>query len=324
LTILTQCTQDIDLDFPNAPEQLVLNGILCPDSLIRIHLTKSLPVVDSGDVFPAVEEATVLLYEDDIFLDYLTFDEDAYVINYYPVPGRRYTVEVQANGYPALTASDTMPQAVSAAACYKQQDWYDYNTMAVQTTINDKQEEKNRYWLGLLIDQYELIDFDLWVECRRSNDYDYDKCPRYDSSTVITTKPGHMVSYSVLPDIFNSIVDNTSGGVREYNDYIRIDDASVDGTTFALEFTGSDPLYTYQELLELDSNQSMTLQLVNASQAYDRYLKSSIIYYYNNEFFDEPNPFAEPVKIYSNVENGAGIFAAYNSTTLTVSDFPCP
>ena len=113
--------------------------------MVRIYLTKSWSVAESDSEFLVVEGATVSLYEDDIFLDYLTFDEDAYVIDYYPVSG----VEVQASGYPTVTASDTMPQAVSAAACYKQQDWYDYNTMSVQTTITDRNEEKNRYWLGL-------------------------------------------------------------------------------------------------------------------------------------------------------------------------------
>ena len=322
-TFSIQCTQDTELTFPNAPEQLVLNGILHPDSVMRVYLTKSLPVVDSGNVFSTIEDATVSLYEDDVFLDYLTLDGNSYVMDYYPVAGRRYTVEVQARGYPIVMASDTIPQPASTAACYKQQDWYIYNPLAIQTTISDRVSEQNRYWLSLLIDQYELIDFDMWVKCRQNNNYDNNKCPRYDSSSVITTRLGHMVSYSVLPDIFNSIVDNTSGGVREYNDYIRIDDASINGTAFALEFTGSDPLYDYQELLELDSNQSLTLQVVSASQAYDRYLKSSIIYYYNNEFFDEPNPFAEPVKIYSNVQNGTGIFAAYNSVNIEIKDHPC-
>ena len=321
LVLSTQCTQDTDLAFPNTPDQLVLNGILHPDSVVRVHLTKSLPVDDSNSAFPVVEGATVTLYENDIFVDFLVFNTDSYVIDYYPVAGRCYTVKVQADGYPTVTASDVVPQAVSAVACYKQQDWYVYNSMAVQITIDDKKEEENRYWLSLLIDQYERIDSDLWDECRRSNSFD--ECPRYDSSTVITTRPSYMVSYSVLPDIFNSIVDNTSGGVREYQDYIRIGDESINGTTFSLELTAGDPLYTYQEMLELDSNQSLSIHLINASQAYDQYLKSSLIYYYNNEFFDEPNPFAEPVKIYSNVENGTGIFAAYNSVSIEIEYYPC-
>lgn len=319
--LLSQCTQDTDLAFPNAPNQLVLNSILHPDSVIKVYLTRSASIADSANQFSAMEGATVLLYENDTLVDRLAFEDGSYQINYYPTAGRRYTVEVKAEGYPTVTASDVVPQAVDVTACYKPQDWYVYNTMAVQATINDRGTEENYYWLSLSIDQYERIDFDLWVECRRSNDFD--ECPRYDSSTVITTKSSHMVSYSTLPDEFNSIVDNTSGGVREYQDYIRIGDESIDGTTFTLELTGGGPLYRYQELMELDSNQSLSLQLVSASQTYDRYLKSSLIYYYNNEFFDEPNPFAEPVKIYSNVENGTGIFAAFNSVSIEIGDYLC-
>ena len=321
MILLGQCTQDTDLTFPNASNQLVLNGILHPDSVVRVYLTKSLPISDNDSAFSVIAGAIVLLYEDDAFVNYLTFEKNSYQMNYYPVPGRRYTVEVKADGYPTVKASDVMPQTTEATACYRQQNWYAYNNMAIQATISDRKEENNRYWISLSIDQYEQIGVDAYRECRDSEGFG--KCSFYDSSNVLTNKIDYIVSYSVLPDEFNSIIDNTSGGVREYQYYVRISDESIDGTTFSLELSAGDPLYNYPEIVELDSNQSVVLQLVSASQTYDRYLKSSLIYYYNNQFFDEPNPFAEPVKIYSNVENGTGIFAAYNSVSLKIGDYPC-
>jgi hypothetical protein len=34
-------------------------------------------------------------------------------------------------------------------------------------------------------------------------------------------------------------------------------------------------------------------------------------------------PFAEITQTYSNIENGTGIFAAYNSVSIPYDDFPC-
>ena len=70
-----------------------------------------------------------------------------------------------------------------------------------------------------------------------------------------------------------------------------------------------------------------TLYTTNGSQVYDRYLKSGIIYHLNRDYNTEEDlgfkPFVQFSQVYSNVENGTGIFAAYNTTDLDIGSYPC-
>ena len=319
--LLASCTKDTDLTFPSIPEQLVINGILHPDSTIRVSISKSLAVVETIRHFPLVENALVYLYEDGVRLGSLQYDGTAYGSDYYPAPGKHYTVEVSVQGYPQVTASDIVPQKLHMTACYKPQAWYSYANLAIQTTIDDNRQESNYYWLGLLVKQYDSFDSIRCVEVGQGR-----TCSFNDSSMVVTNQLSYLYSNSTIPDNFNSFIDNTANGVRSFDSYVRLEDKALNSATTTLELTG-DGIF-FNNINEIDSNQSLIVKGVSASYHYDRYLKSSMIYYLNNEYASEdddsrPNPFAEPAQIYSNVENGLGIFAAYNSVSIAVENFPC-
>ena len=72
---------------------------------------------------------------------------------------------------------------------------------------------------------------------------------------------------------------------------------------------------------------AVTATITNASQHYDRYLKSSITYHLNRLYSEGEDvgfrPFVQFSQVYSNVENGTGIFAAYNTTDLDIGSYPC-
>ena len=59
------------------------------------------------------------------------------------------------------------------------------------------------------------------------------------------------------------------------------------------------------------AKQKTYLQVLYISAAYYEYLKTARLHDYTRE-----NPFAEPLSVYSNVENGYGIFAGYSSQTF--------
>ena len=306
--------------FPDTPEQLVLNGILHPDSTVRIYITKSTSVTDVTQRLPSVTDAKVQLYEGDLLLGALEYQRDAYEIDYLPVPGRVYTIEVSVGNYPTVSASDTVPLALQTKACYKPQTRYPDATIAVQATVEDNSEEEDYYWLSLLVRRYEQLDS---IRCIGENEQR--SCSFNDSSTTSIRRLSYLYTDSPEPDNFNSNIDNLSGGLREFNSFVRLDDIAINGTTIELDLTSHYPMFGLSDIRELDDSQSLMLEVVNASSHYDRYLKSSAIYYLNNEFGDDgaPNPFAEPTRIYSNVENGLGIFAAYNSVSIAVEQFPC-
>lgn len=55
-----------------------------------------------------------------------------------------------------------------------------------------------------------------------------------------------------------------------------------------------------------------TFRIITASDAYDRYMRSRYKQEKNSEAEAEGNPFIEQITVWSNIDNGLGIFAGYN------------
>lgn len=53
-------------------------------------------------------------------------------------------------------------------------------------------------------------------------------------------------------------------------------------------------------------------QVITASDTYDRYMKSRYKQELNTEWGAEENPFVEQITVYTNINNGLGVFAGYN------------
>ena len=313
---LLSCTKEVDLPYPRAEMQVALNGLLHPDSLISITLTRVLPLTDSSG-FPVVADATVTLYEEDQLIGSLLWQGDAYELDYRPQAGKCYRVEVAVPGYGVLKATDVVPDRPVASICYQEDTAriYQFSDAELVITTDNLPLGSSFYWFNVLYTYYD----GRRCKLNENNLVCDDGVPSF-----LRTRISYYQSFSTLPDPFNSFVDNTEGGVRQYDGYVRVSSEAVNNQAFTLDMASPlrhDYITSYRAIHE---DLSYTLNVISASATYDRYLKSSLIYYLNNEFFERPDPFAEPTKIYSNVENGTGIFAAYSSTSLEIGDFPCP
>jgi len=104
----------------------------------------------------------------------------------------------------------------------------------------------------------------------------------------------------------------SNGGVVENEEYLRsndpaarevqsgiyITDAAFDGEEYELKLWAYD-VYITSEMI----NPKLVISLVNTSR--DKYFRETSIDSYQNA---DGNPFAEPAVIFSNIENGYGIF----------------
>lgn len=122
----------------------------------------------------------------------------------------------------------------------------------------------------------------------------------YGKRTVhgVTYTGGNYSIQAPFIDDFNrkSEADSKYGFV--YNDYVRITDTGYDGKniSFALETTTNE-----------------TVNFVSVDEHYDKYIKSSVKARLNSE---GELPFKEPVQIYTNIENGYGIFGSCAITII--------
>ena len=58
-----------------------------------------------------------------------------------------------------------------------------------------------------------------------------------------------------------------------------------------------------------------TFQIIAASDTYDRYMRSRYKHALNTGESAQENAFIEQITVYSNIDNGIGIFAGYNYYT---------
>lgn len=329
------CTEEIDIPYPRGKEQIVLNSLLHPDDKIQIALSKTLPYVDSSASFPIVNNAEVSIYEDNQYLGQAAFQDSLYVFDYLPKVGKKYSVEAKVPGFETLKASDVIPEQANVTICFEPDTdgRYFYTDGAIRNIyIDDEPDEENAYWIESLSTSpkwpcrfkkdsifwngtgYDTIEFDTLV------------CPDNQPLIFEETKGIYFQSFSAVPDRFNAFIDNTIGGVTVYQFYLRVDDSQHNGNLISFDIGGGvyDSFTKYQRI-----HHKLSYQIIvhNASQHYDRYLKSSIAYFLSRDVYSDEEisfkPFAEIVQTYSNIENGTGIFAAYNSTSLETGDFPC-
>ncbi|MCF8363880.1 MAG: DUF4249 domain-containing protein [Prolixibacteraceae bacterium] len=115
---------------------------------------------------------------------------------------------------------------------------------------------------------------------------------------VVRTGGGFQNIKAPFIDDFNRRTDPESKFGYVYDYYVRISDIGYDGEKMTV-------------MLEAATNGS--INIVSADEHYDKYIKSSVKARLNSE---GDLPFKEPVQIYSNIENGYGIFGACAITTI--------
>jgi hypothetical protein len=320
-SLLFSCTQELDYPFPQGKKQLVLNSILHPDSIIKVSLTKTLPMGTTGSDFPVVENAEIKLYEDDVLIGRPAFQDSVYMLDYQPKAGSTYRVKVEVPGFPLVKASDRMPEVVEASTCFELSDRYDLDFVGANAIqhiyIQDPIGIENSYWF--------------YKPTIKLSDRNCDKTSGQIKITddcmevVPGDHPPMYYSFSTVPDRFNSYIDVLSGGITVYDFYIRVEDQSFDGQQIHFDMAGN--YFPNQPEDNSEDDWYNNLQLINASQHYDRYLKSAVTYALRSDLYTDEDisfkPFSEIIQSYSNVENGTGIFGAYNSVSIAIEDHPC-
>ena len=334
ILVLLACTKELDLPLPTQKEELVLNSLLRPDHAIQISLTTTLPSSTTTTNFPVVDNAVVTLYEDDTMVGNLTFLDSLYSIDYYPKVGHTYLIEAAVPGYPTVRASDMMPPPPSVVICFREDtaDRYQFSDAILNVAIHDPAQEANAYWLdtqrtspgrGCEVKRDSIV----WENSGpRFIEFDTIVCEGNGPPTFAKSRAYYYESFSPVPDRFNAYIDTFFGGVTVYEGYVRIDDSASDGELIAFELAAGRYRYLTR-YPRIHDQLSATATVTNASRHYDRYLKSSITYHLNQNYSENEDigfkPFVQFSQVYSNVDNGTGIFAAYNSVTLEIGDFPC-
>ena len=283
--LLTGCNKVIEIDIPEHKQKAVVSCLFHKDSTFKMYISKSVGVPD--DLSGPVENAFVKLYKNGVLSDTLFFNGNLYQSHITAQPNTSYAFNAVVENLEPVHAKDTVPDAPVLGSCSTEDmqvtiDEMIYNQLA-KIEIIDPHGIKNYYELFLLA-QYTDTIF---------------------GSGDCTERIG---AYSDNP-VFNE------NNFRSIDSFV-FDDKLFDGETVILPVNYTSP--------SIDNNGTMvyfdytlTVVLRSISKAYYDYL-IRLDNHLTAQWSDIWDGVSVPVQMYSNIENGYGIFAGYNEVRQEV------
>lgn len=278
LFFLFSCEKDAELDLRLHDPKLCLNCILeTGSSTITAYLTKS-TTANSDSAFNPVENATIILFEESVPVG--TFQHvknDIYQLNYTPRASMKYTIRVEAPGETIIEAETETVDFPNAKVEYVELKIVDpkwekgYYTRSVFNVSLNELHENDNYWV--LMGTYSNL-----------NNHKYlSLYARYETDQLFFDEFNSYQLYEYSYPYAN----------KEYLGGLRLNTHGL--TTNAVTFI-------------MNGLPNTTVFIFNADKHFDKYYKSSIKNYLTEKY--DQFPIIEPVKIYSNIQNGYGIFGS--------------
>ena len=296
LTItITSCKKIRDDLLPVGTTKLYCQSILNPDSSIRVYVGKTTDILNNEPAY--IDDATVLLYENNIFIDTLSHESNGkYFSTIKPAIGEKYTIKVIKDCI--LSASTTVPDSTALIEPEIEfptgydavnQEYYGNLTF----TIDDNPSIENFYEVVIFYKSFYAPDNEYY--------YSYLNNPNYSI---------------VVPD---PIVKN-EGDWDYFPATIFFSDKLFNGKKQAFSFS----TVTTKRYLPDGSSNSNALKddgyilLRSISKDYYLYRKYYTRHAYNSGIHQDAIQnmlfTGEPLDMYTNVSGGLGVVAALSST----------
>ncbi len=302
LIILNSCdiTTEIEVDIPSKPPKLVINSTLVPWSIpgmkqLGVEVSGTTHIFDTSEYKP-VTDATVLLFKNGEFVDTLkyvgTSQSGSYPVVYPPfngpLPGDAYSIEVSAPGYEKVYAKTTIPEKVEI--------------LDVSIIPLGFIDDLGGIWSEVTItfaDPPEIENYYEIVVAYSGRFYDIES--HFDLFTHESVITGE--SYYPSPKQPH----------LKHPKHFLFNDRSFNGDVKILNFYYNPP--QGYDSLNYISDHILNLQLRNITAEY-YYHKTTLLQSLNNQVEDMLYGMKEPFNVFTNVENGHGIFAGFNEDII--------
>lgn len=272
------CEKPITVEVPAHERQIVTQALASPDSVWRVIVSSSVGFQDNVAPFP-LTDATVEVREGGELVAWLQHTEHGVYKTSLakPVSGSTYSLHVSAPGYEAVTSSITIPEmAVSPRVTVDgaiDSDGSPFLNVAVD--ITDQPQVRNYYAMDVVIVENRMVDGE---ERQVQSPY------FFETSDVV------LLGFSALDE------------VETYNIRYFQDDL-FDGESETINIRVLDPEFVF---FEEGVDYAVVLRFYVTDESYFRFFKTAEL-----QQETEDNPFGEPVRVFSNMSNGFGIFAGY-------------
>lgn len=273
------CEKEIPFTAEQTKPKLVINSLFTTDSIWKIDLSNSLSIIDNAYPGPVSGATVEILDENGNLVEALSevspgkYESPTQLK---PVVGVTYQARAALPNYTTITATNQTPSpiAILSVDTVRVVDSDGYENMEITVNFQDAPGEENYFVLAMPISGYYTYGTD-------TTRYSY-------FSSMQTSDPAVSQAYDVEP------------GSTPYYNQLLLSDQLFSGQSYSLKFTVDGYPWSsggYEDY-------SVDLLFYSCSKEFFRYLVSFEAY--KNV---EGNPFAQPVQVFSNVENGFGIFA---------------
>lgn len=288
LYCLVACEEPVELSEEAIAPKMVVNGTFTPSQPFQVSLTRNKDLLTNQPTEFITDASVSILNEQGVLLKELAYTDNA-LLSYYsspnfkPTNGTAYQIEIQAPNFPTIFSQDYIPMPVALDAL--EIDTLLVNTseenpayaVALTTTFSDPIGTDNYYHLQLF---YKSID-------GKTNS----------SGFVQNTEEGLMplTTLELQKDNPNVLIDFNKNGVL-------FKDTSFNGEKTQLKF------YASLDKKEAGAYPKIIGELRTVSKSYYTYY-TSITY----QLANQDRPFVEPITVFTNIDNGLGIFAGFSS-----------
>jgi len=293
ITGFFSCEEPVDLNIDEVfVPQVVVNGSFTTHHPFQIVLTRSGNILNGTTQF--IEDAKISIAQEGTMLGVLNYQEDA-LLPFYTLKGSQptiatdYHLTIEVPNFTTLTATDQIPKPVPLKAIAVDsvltREGNPISSVILSTHFKDPSEKTNFYHLRLF---QEAIS------------------GRTQSSGFVGSRDENLLPLpieAILENMPNATFDSDQLG-------ILFSDELIDGQSVQLKLSAK------INQLEAGMFPEIVGELRTVSENYYQYYTSLA-----RQQESKDRPFTEPVSVFSNIENGLGIFAGFStyrdSVTIT-------
>ncbi|NBW36533.1 MAG: DUF4249 domain-containing protein [Cytophagia bacterium] len=296
------CYSTTDVDLPNEKSFLVVNSInFQPDSTWLIEVSKSSSYQNNND-HALIENAMVSIKDEQqeiIQLEPIIIkDKVFYSSDQKPVTGKQYELKVEAPGFNPVSSKSKLPSPIAI------------HSVIVDSTI--LREAYNFYKVngnyGVYADEIIKCKISFYDPANEENFYQL-KLYRETEWMEVDTEGNPIQKYSFTPSGF--YLDRNG-----LTNLMIINDEMFNGSLYSWDvMVPMSAFYDFRFRSRAGHKLKLHFTLRHLSSAYFDYHETLEL-----QNIRGSNPFSQPVIVYSNIENGVGIFAGFSQSVTVLKN----
>jgi len=358
ILILSSCTKDLNLPFEKPDQTIVVNCLFSEDQPWKVTLTRIKSFTEPSDSY--VDDARVAIVSENKDTIHLTYRQNGiYVSEEMPATGIQYQLVINDGTPEKITAKSSIPlkpliseiePSTQKTIYFSNPNLSDYEVLPLDFKIaGNDQANFVRFRLSTFNTKWgytrEVVTEETISELREEKfpeDFvsELEKLigismPMYQYWAIIR-KMGEKYG---LPSNGAIGIGMAASKVKEIKVTTRYDDSfqshllfsnsnglnnvSKDKFNVFGEYSGLKEVSLFVDYIPVLSKNNQTdykeeywLEVVGMSEDYYKYQKS-----YIKQVVNQKNPFASVIEVYSNIQNGVGIFAGYNRQIIHFYDY---